>query len=75
MVNKTTKSQIPLEDRTLIDGLMLKVWKHDDAKALSEITRILADYSNRGFYTMDYGWELLKYYATKNQIVLYEDLI
>lgn len=74
MVNKTTKPLIPLEDRTLIDGLMLKVWEHDDTKSLSEITRILADYCIRGSYTTDYALELLKYRKTKKWFGLYEDL-
>ena len=70
---RQTKPQIPLEKRIDIDDLMAKVWK-DDVAALEKITQILSDYNKRGFDTMDYAAELLRYSATKNQLVLFENV-
>ncbi len=68
------KSQIPLEDRVLLNNLMFRVWKDDDIKALNEVTVILATYSAKGFNTTPYALELLKYYTSKKEFVLREDL-
>ena len=68
------KTQIPLEDAVLLNSMMLRIWKYDDAKALTEATNLLASYNARGFDTIKYAVELLRYQASKNQFVLHEDL-
>ena len=66
--------QIPLEDRLLLNELMLRVWSSDDTKALSEAIGILNKYCKRGFYTTQYAIELLAYQESQQQIKLHEDL-
>ncbi|MBI2651841.1 hypothetical protein HYX00_00100 [Candidatus Woesearchaeota archaeon] len=66
------KPQIPLEDRTLLDNLILDVMMHDDRRALEEVTEILAKYTREGFSTVVYALKLLKYYESKRRCVLYD---
>ncbi len=68
-MNKETKPQIPLEDRTLLDSLMQKVWSNDK-NAIDEVTRILERYCRMGFETSSYAYQLLEYYAKLGKFVM-----
>lgn len=65
--------QIPHDDRKILDNLVLQMrtgTNQEMEQANTDLTQILTSYNSRGFDTMVYAAELLKYATTRGDFVL-----
>ena len=72
---KILKPQIPSNDRKILDNLVLQMRtgaNQESEQASADLTRILTSYNLRGFDTMIYAAELLRYATAKGDFILTE---